>query len=127
MHRIQSAKILGSLAVAAGLTHSLSAFAADFPVGSYAANASITITFDDKGQFHVNDGKTTQVAGRYAVKGDQLEITDSEGPWACTKAGQQTGTYTWKYEHAVLAFSKLADQCEARVGSLTTATWKQSK
>ncbi len=116
---------LAGMTLVMGLTLPLSpARAADFPIGSYAANASVTLTFDDKGRFRVNDGKAMQVAGRYTVKGDQLALTDEKGPWACTKPGEQTGTYTWKYDNSVLTFVKIADRCADRVASLTTAAWK---
>jgi hypothetical protein len=112
--------------VACGLIIPLSAaLAADFPAGAYTAHEHVTVTFDGKGQFRVSDGKATQVAGHYIVKGNQLELTDQEGPWACTKQGEQTGTYTWKYANSALTFTKVADHCEARVGTLATAPWKQ--
>ncbi len=111
------------LALAVAMSQS-SAFAADFPVGSYVAHKGITLTFDDKGQFRVLDGKTTQVTGNYRVKADQLELTDTGGPWACTKNGEQTGTYSWKYDHSVLTLTKVADLCNDRSGTLTPATWQ---
>ena len=112
--------------VTAGLIIPLSAaFAAGFPAGVYTAHQSVTLTFDGKGQFQVSDGKATQVAGHYVVKGDRLELTDKEGAWACTKPGEQTGTYRWKYADSALTFTKVADHCEARVGTLANAPWKQ--
>ena len=75
----------------------------------------------------VETTKTTQVTGHYTVKGNQLELTDKEGPWACTKAGEQTGTYTWKYANSALTFTKIADHCQDRVGTLVTAPWQQPK
>ena len=102
------------------------ALAADFPTGTYEAKeAPYTVSFDDKGQFHVNEGKTLEVTGSYAVKTGKLELTDTQGPWACTKAGEQTGTYAWKYENAVLTLSKVADKCEDRVKSLVKLAWKR--
>lgn len=104
------------------------AFAADFPTGTYAAKkAPYTVTFDEKGQFHVNKGDTLEVAGNYSAKAGELELTDNSGPWACTKAGEQTGTYAWKYEHAVLTFSRVADKCEDRARSLINLVWKSQK
>jgi len=104
------------------------AFAADFPTGTYAAKkAPYTLSFDEKGQFHVNKGDTLEVAGSYSAKASELELTDSSGPWACTKAGEQTGTYAWKYENAVLTFSKVADKCEDRARSLIKLAWKAQK
>jgi hypothetical protein len=61
------------------------------------------------------------------VKTGQLQLTDTQGPWACTKAGEQTGIYTWKYENAVLTLSKVADKCEDRVKSLVNLAWKRQK
>jgi hypothetical protein len=101
-------------------------FAADFPVGSYEAG-DLRLTFDDKGQFHVNKGATTEVSGKYSVKGGQIELTDVKGPWACTNAGQQTGTYDWKFDSSALTFSKVADSCDDRSGTLLPAAWKRGK
>ena len=98
---------------------------APFPAGTYAAEGhKITIAFDDKGRFRVTEGDVLQVTGQYSAKAGQLEITDTQGPWACTKAGEQSGTYIWKYGNSVLTFSKVADRCEDRAKSLTSVTWK---
>lgn len=69
------------------------------------------------------DGKSTQVVGKYTVKGDQLELTDTGGPWACTKEGEQTGIYSWKYARSVLTLTKVTDLCTDRAGTLTP-TWQ---
>ena len=102
------------------------AFAADFPTGTYGVKeAPFTVSFDDKGQFHVNQGETLEVAGSYSVKAGEVRLTDSSGPWACTKDGEQTGTYSWKFENGVLSFVKVADKCEDRVKSLVNIGWKR--
>jgi hypothetical protein len=102
------------------------ALAADFPTGTYAAQeVPFTVTFDDKGQFHVNKGETLQVKGTYSVKTGELKLTDTEGPWACSKAGEQMGTYAWKYENAVLTLNKVTDKCVDRVRSLVSLAWKR--
>ena len=104
------------------------AFAADFLTGTYEAKGTpITVSFDDKGQFHVNKGETLEVTGNYSVKTGELQLTDTQGPWACTTAGWQTGIYAWKYENAVLTFSKVEDKCEERVNSLVKLAWKRQK
>ncbi|HEY8051497.1 MAG TPA: hypothetical protein VIE42_01665 [Steroidobacteraceae bacterium] len=104
------------------------AVAGDFRTGTYEATGThITVSFDDKGQFHVNKGETLEVTGTYSVKTSELQLTDSLGPWACSKAGEQTGTYAWKYENAALTFSKVADKCEDRVNSLVKRAWKRQK
>lgn len=96
-----------------------------FPLGSYTAEGhELTIAFDDKGQFRVTEAGALRVTGQYAAHGGQLEISDAQGPWACTKVGERTGTYRWRYENSVLAFSKVTDSCVDRVQSLTSAHWK---
>lgn len=102
------------------------AFAADLPTGTYATNGGITLTLDGKGHFRVNDGKTMKVAGSYTIKADQLVLTDQKGPWACTKSGEQSGTYTWKYDDSSLTLVKVTDPCTDRVGSLTLNPWKRA-
>ena len=104
------------------------AFAADFPVGSYAPKGgTTTLTFDGKGQFRVVEKDAMVVTGQYTVKGDQLEITDMQGPWACTKPHEKTGTYAWKVNQSELVFSTVADRCQARVQSLTMTRWELKK
>jgi len=102
------------------------AFAADFPAGRYKAQ-DILLSFDDKGQFQVNNGATLEVAGTYVVKEGRIELTDVKGPWACTGAGQQKGTYDWKFDGTVLSFSKVADSCDDRTKSLVPTAWKLQK
>ena len=103
------------------------AFAADFPTGTYEAKGTpVTVSFDDKGQFHVNKGEALEVTGTYSVKAGELKLTDSQGPWACT-GDKQTGVYAWKYENAALTFSKVTDKCEERVNSLVNFAWKLQK
>jgi hypothetical protein len=102
--------------------------AADFPTGAFMGKQTpITMSFDDKGQFRVQQGDTLEVTGTYSAKASELKLTDTQGPWACTRAGEQTGTYNWKYENGVLTLIKLSDQCEDRVQSLVGVTWQRQK
>ncbi len=127
--RILGATGMGASAFAICSTLALSpAFAADFPTGTFEAKqAPFTVSFDDKGQFRVNQGDTLQVMGNYSATTSEIEFTDSKGPWACTKSGEQTGTYTWKYENAVLTLIKLTDKCADRVKSLVSLAWQRQK
>ena len=102
-----------------------SALAADFPVGTYT-DSEVTLVFDGTGHFRGSEKNVVKVEGDYTVDGDQLQITDKSGPWACTKATEQTGTYRWKAEGNALTFSKVADACKDRVGSLTPRAWKKA-
>jgi hypothetical protein len=104
------------------------AFAADFPTGTFEGKQTpITVSFDDKGQFRVKQGDTLEVMGTYPAAASELRLTDTQGPWACSNAGEQTGTYTWKYENAALTLIKLTDKCEDRVKSLVGVTWQRKK
>ncbi len=120
---------LGACALAICSTLALSpALAAEFPTGSYQAkDVPYTVSFDNHGQFHVNKGDTLEVTGNFTAKASELQLTDTQGPWACTKDGEQTGTYTWKYENAVLTLTKVADKCDERVQSLVKLAWKREK
>lgn len=100
--------------------------AADFPQGAYSAG-EYTITFAEKGQYRVSKGEEVLVEGEYTVKGDQLQVTDKQGPIACKEAGQETGTYGWKYEAELLTLSKVKDACQGRSGAMTTQPWKRKK
>ena len=94
--------------------------------GSYkVSNAPYTLTFDGKGQFHVAQGEKQQVAGSYIVKADEIELTDASGPWACTKRGEQTGTYHFTVEGSALSLSLVTDKCADRVNSLVNLKWQR--
>jgi hypothetical protein len=99
---------------------SLPALAGDFPAGTYA-DADFTLAFDGNGHFRGSQKGATKVEGSYTVQGDQLQFTDSSGPWACPAA--QKGTYGWKAEGSRLTFSKDTDACKDRVDSLTPHAW----
>ena len=99
--------------------------ASGFPTGTYSAKGlAATATFEGNGKLHISKGGVTEVEGDYTVEGDQIKLTDKSGPWACTKAGEQTGTYRWEYANGTLAFRKMTDRCEGRAASLTKYTWK---
>jgi hypothetical protein len=118
---------LVAAALSIGSTLALStALAGEFPQGTFEAKeAPYTVSFDGKGRFQVNQGETLEVTGTYSINDKVLKLTDTQGPWACSKEGERTGTYQWKYENAVLALSKVADKCEDRVKSLVSLAWKQ--
>jgi hypothetical protein len=104
------------------------AFGADFPMGTFEGKQTpIAVSFDAKGQFRVMEGDTLEVMGTYAATATELSLTDIQGPWACSKASEKTGTYTWKYENAALTLIKLTDKCEDRVKSLVGVAWQRHK
>ena len=65
-----------------------------------------------------------EVLGNYSVKANVITFTDTSGPWACTGAGEQAGTYSWRYEDSVLTLAKVTDKCSDRVKSLVSRTWR---
>ncbi len=111
-----------SAAIAAAVA--VPALAADFPAGTYSG-PQFTLSFDGNGHFHGSLKGVVKVEGDYTVSGDQLQFTDKSGEWACTRPGEQTGTYRWKSEGDTLTFGKVNDACRDRVGSLTPQPWKK--
>jgi hypothetical protein len=83
------------------------ALAAEFATGTYEAkDVPFTVNFDRHGEFHVKKGATLEVTGTYAVKAGEIKLSDFQGAWACTKPGEQTGTYTWRYQDAGLTLGQ---------------------
>lgn len=115
-------KPMTSMLATSLLAATIVATAADFAAGTYAASG-ITLTFDGNGHFRGSQKDAVVVEGDYKVKGDQLELADKSGPWACTAT--QTGSYHWKSKGETLSFSKVSDECNERVQSLTARTWKK--
>jgi hypothetical protein len=104
------------------------AFAAEFPTGTFAGKQTpITVYFDDNSKFRVKQGDTVEVSGSYSATASELKFTDTQGPWACSKEGERTGTYTWKYENSVLTLAKLIDKCVDRVKSLVGVDWQRQR
>ncbi len=89
--------------------------------------SGVTFAFDAHGHYRASINNTTMVEGNYTVNGDQMQLSDTGGPWACTKAGEQTGSYRWKSAGNELSLSKIADSCEDRVQTLTQHAWKKQR
>jgi len=115
--------LIGALALA---TCPMLATAGDFPTGVYASKGvPATIHFASGGRVRVVKSGALKVDGSYAIDRDQIQLSDKNGPWACTKPGEETGTYHWKADKDQLTFTKIADTCADRVQSLTQYTWKR--
>jgi len=89
---------------------SVTAQSSKFPVGSYESGP-FTIIFKDGGNFEVAHSSGGGVKGTYKVSGDQVEVTDVEGEFACPDA---VGKYTWKVEGEKLVMNIVADPCDGR-------------
>jgi hypothetical protein len=98
------------------------AIAADFPPGTYESR-DLSVTFDGKGHYLLSQSGTLKVSGTYTVQGDEIDVTDTSGPWTCPK-GQRTGSYHWESTLTGLEFTKMTDECEGRATPMTTGPWK---
>jgi hypothetical protein len=96
--------------------------AAEFPPGTYVSQ-DLSVTFDGKGHFQLSQGGTFKVSGEYVVKGDEIDLTDKNGPWTCPK-GTRTGSYHWQTTDTGLAFTKIEDTCDGRSSPMTASAWK---
>lgn len=121
--RISAPLLMVTLATALTLT-CLPASAANFPVGTYAAQ-DFTLSFDGKGHFRASEKGAIDAEGDYVVTGDRVQFTDTSGAGACTKPGQQSGTYRWKADAKTLTFFKLNDPCKERAGALAPQPWQR--
>jgi len=111
-HSIWSPLIASAGVLTATMAVSNVAFADAFPPGTYEAR-DLAVTFDGKGHYTLTQGSALKVSGTYTVTGDEIAVTDQEGPWLCPK-GQRTGSYHWEATLNGLVFTKMADECEGR-------------
>jgi hypothetical protein len=91
-----------------------------FPTGKFGAQGFV-INFGADGRHAVMQDGNVVVEGTYKVTGDQIEMTDLKGQYACAESG--AGTFKWKYEGEALSFTKVTDSCEGRAGALTSGKW----
>ena len=119
-------RLLRSAYIASLVAVTAVAVAGDFPAGSYISGPYM-LRFERNGVFRVIKSDVALVEGTYRVKGDQLQITDKRGPFACTGKGQATGTYSWSIEAEMLRFSKVEDNSPNRVQTFPDPGKKNNK
>ncbi len=115
-----SLMIMALVFVVAG-AQSVSAQSGKFPVGSYESGP-FTITFKDGGSCEVAHSSGGGVRGTYKIEGDEIEITDAEGDFACPEA---VGKYTWKVEGEKLVLTLVGDPCDGRAEALSMPLTKK--
>jgi hypothetical protein len=86
-----------------------------FPNGAYSSG-DFTITFNADGTHLVSMNGDVVVKGSFVISGDQIELTDKEGQFACEGV---KGKYKWKAQEKSLKFEKIEDECEGRGGALS--------
>ena len=112
------------LFVAVAIVTSAASGASDFPSGSYTSGPYI-LEFNRNGTFKVLKSGYALVEGEYSVTGQQIELNDKSGPFACSGPGKARGTYNWKLENGNLMLSKVQDDCADRSESFAGSAWKQ--
>jgi hypothetical protein len=121
MLKFSSAAALAIWYAVIGSTYNATA-ADEFPPGTYVSK-DLAVTFDGKGHYQLSQSGTLKVSGTYTVQGDEIDLTDTSGPWTCPK-GQRTGSYHWEPTLTGIAFTKMTDDCDGRSSPMTAAPWK---
>ena len=90
--------------------------ASKFPVGTFATG-DWTVTFSTNKTYQVMQGGQPVVEGGYTVGKDGVIFKDTGGQYACYDSD---GKYTWQVDKDSLTFAKIDDNCQGRVGVLTS-------
>lgn len=77
-----------------------------------------TIAFADNGGYAAGKDNTVTAAGLWQLNGNELTLTDTDGPFACT-GDQATGTYAISTDGSTYAFTSIDDTCQGRMFLLT--------
>jgi hypothetical protein len=128
MRQIVILTVLTIAASSSALSQTTGKGAGEFPTGTYASEPFF-ITFAGGEKVRVWNDEGTIAKGSYMVTKDHLVITDKQGRGACLQAGQETGTYQWKFDvdGKVLKFSKVEDNCERRAFYMEKQHWVKRK
>ena len=90
--------------------------ASKFPVGTFVSG-EWAVTFSANKTYQVTQSGQSVVEGGYTVGTDGVIFKDTSGQYACYDSD---GKYTWKIDGDTLTFVKIDDNCEGRVGVLTS-------
>jgi len=98
--------------------------AARFPTGSYKANNGtndIVLAFDTTGTLDVLVDGQAFSKGTWEAKADTLSFGPVTGPegYGCAAGAK----YQWSIAENRITFTRLADDCEIRMQSLTGLAW----
>ena len=85
-----------------------------------------TLSFDDKGHFHVTRRATRwKLRAATPSKAAELQLTDTQRPLGLHQGRRADRHLCLEIRERVLTFSKVADKCADRVGSLINLAWSQ--
>jgi len=100
------------LAISAGRAGAVSKFpAGTFTTGEWA------VTFSANKTYQVTQSGKPVVEGGYTLGKDGVTFKDTGGQFACYDSD---GKYTWKIDNDTLTFIKVDDNCQGRIGVLTS-------
>jgi hypothetical protein len=94
------------------------------PAGSGIPAASMagewTITFGADHTYSVRHNNAEHVTGTFTLKGDELELNDTAGDYACKGGDAPQGIYRVRIDGPTVTFTKLKDEeCPGRVATMT--------
>ena len=87
-----------------------------FPAGTFVTG-EWGVTFSANNTYQVTQSGRTVVEGGYTVGKDGVIFKDTGGQYACYDSD---GKYTWKIDNDSLTFVKIDDNCQGRIGVLTS-------
>lgn len=92
---------------------------ADVPPEMKEAVGNWELNLGDEGQFTTSRNGEVVVTGNYAVTGDQMTFSDTDGAMAC-EGPQAAGSYIPALDGATLTFTLVDDECAGRRIILTS-------
>jgi len=103
----------------------------EFPTGNYTVTfteaddvtpeivGTWSVVWRIDGDFIIGFEGDALVQGEFSVDGNQVTLTDRDGPGRCP----DSGTYEWAFQDPELTLSLVSDSCESRSEVLTTKPW----
>jgi hypothetical protein len=91
----------------------------DVPPDQKAAVGMWEVMLGDENEFTASQNGDVKVRGTYAISGDQMSFSDSDGEFACAK-DQASGTYQPTLNEGTLTFKVVDDKCSGRRIILTS-------
>ena len=96
-----------------------------FPAGTYVSTADVnglgpvTVTYREDGTMTVEQDGYQVADGSYATDGDQITLSDT---YCKMDEGQETATYTWKWDDPRLTMTGANDACASRQATVEEMT-----
>jgi len=95
--------------------------ASKFPAGTFTTG-EWAVTFSANKTYQVTQSGKAVVEGGYTLGKDGVTFKDTGGQFACYDSD---GRYSWKIDDDTLTFVKIDDNCQGRIGVLTSGPLKR--